>query len=78
MTPDPSRSYHRFDSLTELVDFCRQTYETDDVFATTEDGILVVRIGRPEDQPLTRLVVHLEGERTYLIGLPDTEPVAGR
>jgi len=67
----PSRTYHRFDSLTALIDFCKQRYGTEDVVATTENGTLVVRITPPGDQPFTRLVVHFEGERTYIIGLPE-------
>jgi hypothetical protein len=70
-TSSPSRTYHRFDSLTALIDFCKKRYSTLDVVATTEDDMLVVRITPPGDQPFTRLVAHFEGERTYVIGLPE-------
>ena len=66
-----SRTFHRFDSLTELIEFCKKAYETEDVVATTEDGTLVVRIARKEGEAFTRMVVHFEGERTYVIGLPE-------
>jgi hypothetical protein len=68
---DSSRTFHRFDSLTELIEFCKRVYETDEVAATTEDGTLVVRIARPGGEPFTRMVVYFEGERTYVIGLPE-------
>lgn len=70
-TSSPSRTYHRFDSLTALIDFCKVRYSTLDVVATTEDGALVVRITPPGDPPFTRLVAHFEGERTYIVGLPE-------
>ena len=68
---ESSRTFHRFDSLRELIEFCRNTYGTDDVVATREGRSLVVRITPPDGEPFTRMVVHFEGERTYMVGLPE-------
>jgi hypothetical protein len=72
-----SRSrYHRFDSLRELERFCCRRFGTLDVRSIREAGSLFVRVGLGDGRHFRRLVVHFEGERTYVVSLPEAEEVA--
>ena len=61
--------FHRFDSVTALLEFCRQRYGTDDVTATNEGGEFRVMVRLHSGRTLTSLIVHYEGARTYLVRL---------
>ena len=62
--------YLRFDSVTALLSHCRNEYAAADVSATRERDELRLRIVQPGGQCFSTLIVHLEGERAYLVGLP--------
>lgn len=67
-----SRSrYHRFDSLRELLVFCRRRYDTTDVHTTTEDHELWVKIGLGDGRYGRFLVAYFSGERRYVVDLPE-------
>ena len=69
---------YRFDSVRELQRFCRLRYATLDVHASREEGSLWVKIGRGDGRYTRLLVVHFEGERTFVVGLPEPEELAAQ
>lgn len=60
---------HRFDSVTELLAFCRARYPTDKVRTTNTQDEFVLLIG----DRLESLIVHFEGSRCYAVMLPPAE-----
>jgi hypothetical protein len=68
---DTQPQCYRFDSVRELVRCCRLRYGTLDVHALREDHSLWVKIGLGDGQYTRLLVVHFEGERAFVVGLPE-------
>jgi hypothetical protein len=62
--------YLRFDSVTALLRHCRGEYAAADVTAVCDEGELRLQIVELGGQCFSALIVHLEGERTYLVRLP--------
>ena len=62
--------YLRFDSVTALLRHCQGEYAAADVTAACDRGELRLRIVEPGGRCFSALIVHLEGERTYLVRLP--------
>ena len=67
---EPGARYLRFDSMRLLVKHCRAVYAPHDVSVDESSGELRVRVTRADTSSFSVLVVHLEGERTYLVRLP--------
>jgi hypothetical protein len=64
------RGYHRFDSLTDLKSYCRETYMASDVWAGFDGRELWLRVELPDLSGFEVMVIHLEGEWAYLVRLP--------
>jgi hypothetical protein len=69
--PNTRTRCFRFDSVRELLRFCRQRYGILDVHTAREDHSLWVKIGLGQGRYARLLVVHFEGERTFVVGLPE-------
>jgi hypothetical protein len=67
-------SYHRFDSASGIVDFCRECYPTADVRTGNIDGEFVLVVSGPTVL-FESLIVHFEGEGVYAVMLPADLPV---
>lgn len=67
---EPGLEYLRFDSLRLLVKHCRAVYAPSEVVVDNGSGELRVRVTRSDGSNFSILVMHLEGERTYLVRLP--------
>jgi hypothetical protein len=70
-----SATLYRFDSVREILAFCRSRYPTADVRTEDLDGefMLLVRSSLGiEGVEFESLIVHFEGEGTYAVMLPDT------
>lgn len=60
----------RFDSVTEMIEYCRARYRTEDVRSGTLDGEFTLFV-RPTDAPaFESLIVHFDGEGVYAVMLP--------
>jgi hypothetical protein len=62
--------YLRFDSVTALLRYCREEFTSADVTAGSNEGELRLRVVERGRVSFSALIVHLEGERTYLVRLP--------
>ena len=60
----------RFDSVAELLSFCRGRYHTHHVRTASVAGDFVVYVDPHDRPPFESLIVHFEGERTYAVMLP--------
>jgi hypothetical protein len=69
--PRTQGKIHRFASVTDLVAFCRHRFGTDDVHTAAPHGELRVEIGFGNGRYYSELVVPFEGERTYVVLLPE-------
>ncbi|MBZ5715826.1 hypothetical protein [Nannocystis pusilla] len=63
----------RFDSVTEMIEYCRARYRTDEVRSGRQDGEFVLFVRPAEGPAFESLIVHFEGERTYAVMLPVDE-----
>jgi hypothetical protein len=62
--------YLRFDSVTALLRHCREEFASADVTAGLDQGELRLCVVERGRLSFSALIVHLEGERTYLVRLP--------
>lgn len=60
----------RFDSVVELLAFCRDRFDTPHARTATVAGEFVLCVDPPDRPPFESLIVHFEGERTYAVMLP--------
>lgn len=67
----PQGAVLRFDSVTQLVSFCRSRYQTDKVHCDSKTGELLLYVDRLRGESFESLVVHFEGEQQYAVLLPD-------
>ena len=65
--------YLRFDSVTALLRHCRQEFASADVTVGERDDELRLRVVDPRGATFSALIVHLEGERKYLVRLPEPQ-----
>lgn len=62
---------HRFDTLSELVKFCRTRYRTDAVRTIWQGEELLLQVDRPGGRSFESPVQHGGGEESYAALLPD-------
>jgi hypothetical protein len=60
----------RFDSVPEILAFCRSRYPTADVRTDELDGEFLLVVRSAEGVEFESLIVHFEGEQTYAVMLP--------
>jgi hypothetical protein len=60
----------RFDSVPEILAFCRGRYPTADVATDELDGEFMLLVRSAEGVEFESLIVHFEGEQTYAVMLP--------
>jgi hypothetical protein len=74
-SPDRSRARQgtifRFDSVTDIVAFCRNRYQTRQVHCSSRTGELLLYVDCAGGEPFESLIVHFEGEKQYAVLLPD-------
>ena len=71
--PREQGKHHRFCSLTDLIAHCKTVYQTDRIATQATSGAsdLYLVVETPQQEPLfSTLVVHFEGEKTYVAWLP--------
>jgi hypothetical protein len=61
----------RFDSVVQLVAFCRRRYKTDKVHCGSENGDFLLRVDPLRGEAFESLIVHFEGEGQYVVMLPE-------
>lgn len=72
---------YRFDSVGEILAFCRSRYPTADVQTGEFDGDFLLMVRSSEGVDFESLIVHFEGEGTYAVMLPgpaDRQTLLGR
>lgn len=75
--PLPTVVCHRFDSVTDLKRFCCVRYGTLDVHSCSEEHSFWVKVGFGDGRYARLLIVHSEGSRTYIVGLPTPMEIVG-
>lgn len=66
-----SGTLFRFDSVTEIVEFCRDRHATQTVRAGSVRGEFVLSVAPADGPGFESLIVHFEGEGCYAVMLPD-------